>query len=287
MTGATELAIRWSLRRMAGKMEWRGTCPACEYADAFVMTQRDGKPLIWCASCGDDREGMAAVLHGAGGGGSLAQHDDTRPRDGAASEARKARALSLWRGSVPCVGTIAATYLASRGLAGLEVSDALRFRADTPHPSGGTLPAMVALVSDVAGSPMAIHRTYLKPDGSAKADADPPRAGLGGLGGGAIRLQPGAPEIVIGEGIETSASAGRLLGLPSWAAISAGNLARTLALPPEVRAVVIAADPDPPGMRAANAAAARWQAEGRRVRIATPNKPECDFNNLLCEASNG
>lgn len=287
MSNATDLATRWHLRRVAGRPEWRGNCPACEYPDAFVMTQRDGKPLIWCASCGDDRAIMGGLLRGAGGGESPPRHDGSRQRDDHAAAARKARALILWRGSVPCGSTIAATYLASRGLAGLEVSDALRFRGDTPHPSGGTLPAMMALVLDVTGNPMALHRTFLRSDGSAKADADPPRAGLGPHAGGAIRLHPVAQELVIGEGIETSASAGRLLGLPAWAAISAGNLARTLILPPEVRSVMIAADPDPPGMKAANEAAERWRAEGRRVHIATPNKPGADFNNLLCKASNG
>jgi len=78
---------------------------------------------------------------------------------------------------------------------------------------------------------------------------------------------------VIGEGIETAASAGLLLGLPAWAAMSAGNLAKGLLLPPEVRAVVVAADPDRPGRAAADAAAIRWQAEGRRVRTATPITP--------------
>lgn len=287
MTPATELATRWNLRRMAGKLEWRGNCPACEYQDAFVMTQRDGKPLLWCASCGDDRDALAAVLRGAGGGGNHAHPGHIRQRDDTSSDARKARALGLWRGSVPCPGTIAELYLRSRGLAGLQASNALRFRPDCPHPNASNLPAMMALVSDVAGNPLALHRTYLKPDGTGKAAADPPRAGLGAHAGGAIRLHPAANELVIGEGIESSASAGCLLGLPAWSAISAGNLARTLTLPPAVRAVVIAADPDPPGMRAANEASARWQAEGRRVRIAVPNKAGTDFNALLCEASHG
>ena len=96
-----------------------------------------------------------------------------------------------------------------------------------------------------------------------------------------MRLDPVAPELVIGEGIETAASAALLLGLPAWAALSAGNLERDLVLPAEARAVVIAADPDPPGERAARAGAARWQAEGRRVRIARPNRPGVDFNDLL------
>ena len=86
---------------------------------------------------------------------------------------------------------------------------------------------------------------------------------------------------MIGEGIETSAAAGILLGLPSWASISAGNLARALTLPPEVRRVVIAADHDAPGRLAAKEAALRWRAEGRAVRIALPDRPGDDFADVL------
>ena len=85
---------------------------------------------------------------------------------------------------------------------------------------------------------------------------------------------------MIGEGIETSASAGRLMNLPAWAAISAGNLAKGLVLPPDAGRVVIAADPDEPGRVAARDAWIRWRAEGREVRIATPDG-DGDFNDLL------
>lgn len=44
---------------------------------------------------------------------------------------------------------------------------------------------------------------------------------------------------------------------------------------------MIAADPDPAGRAAAQAAAGRWLAEGRRVRVATPDRPGQDFNDLL------
>ena len=103
----------------------------------------------------------------------------------------------------------------------------------------------------------------------------------GPLAGGAIRLYPIAPELVIAEGIETAASAGRLMGLPAWVAVAAGNLQRTLALPPEVRSVVVAGDPDPAGRTAAEGAARRRRAEGRRVRIAMPDTPPQDFNDVL------
>ncbi len=56
-----------------------------------------------------------------------------------------------------------------------------------------------------------------------------------------------------------------------------------LALPPGVRAVIILADHDASGAgeRAAYAAADRWLAEGRRVRIALPREPSADFNDVL------
>ena len=140
---------------------------------------------------------------------------------------------------------------------------------------------MLGLVQDVAGNPVAVHRTYLRPDGSGKAEVEPNKANLGPVWSGAIRLCSAAPEIVIGEGIESAGAAGLLLGLPDWAAVAAGNLGKALALPPEVRAAVIAADHDEPGRNAAGEAAARWKAEGRAVRIALPDRAGEDFNDVL------
>jgi putative DNA primase/helicase len=56
-----------------------------------------------------------------------------------------------------------------------------------------------------------------------------------------------------------------------------------LMLPPIVRTVIILADHDVSGAgeRAARTAAARWLAEGRRVRIAMPPQPATDFNDVL------
>jgi hypothetical protein len=70
------------------------------------------------------------------------------------------------------------------------------------------------------------------------------------------------------------------LHLGAWSAISSGNLAKGLVLPPEVRHVIIAADPDDVGRDAARDAWLRWTAEGRTVEIATPNGLG-DFNDLL------
>ena len=208
------------------------------------------------------------------GAGRVRSADET-------AESRK-RVRGFWHHCDYARGTPVAKYLSRRGLPWLAGNGNIRFRAETPHPKGGYLPAMIALVHDAAGDVAAVHRTFLSPDGT-KADVDPVKASIGSFAGGAIRLDPPGPEMVIAEGLETAASAGFMLGLPAWAAIACGNLRSSLVLPPIVKSVTIAADHDGPGNRAAHGAAARWRAEGRTVRIATPDRIGADFNDLLRE----
>jgi phage/plasmid primase-like uncharacterized protein len=148
-------------------------------------------------------------------------------------------------------------------------------------------------VRDANGKFVAVHRTYLRADGSSKADVEPKKASLGAIWGGAVQLASlekvlAVGELAIGEGIETSASAGLLLGLPAWAAISAGNLGDGIQLPEEIRRVVIAADRDVAdqhgrraGQDAARAAVIRFRREGRVARIAMPDEGRGDFNDIL------
>ena len=130
---------------------------------------------------------------------------------------------------------------------------------------------------------VAVHRTYLRADGTGKADVEPTKASLGPVWGGAIRLHPHDPDrpLVIGEGIETSASAGIMLQAPAWSAISAGNLGGGVVLPPEVRDIIVAADTDDEGDARAHQAAWRWKREGRSVRLARPRLG--DWNDTLIE----
>ena len=267
-------SLRELIRRFGLTKAGRGDCPACHYKGTFRVTQRDGRVRWWCASC-QDGAAIARVL------GGDQERVAPRPRDDAA-ERKQHRALAIWNLAQPAAHTIVESYFVRRGLPpSCADSPALRFSWNCRHPAGFALPAMLALVWDASGAPRAMHRTFLNPDGSGKASADPPRAALGPFFGGAVRLHPCAPEIVIGEGIETSLAAGLLLGLPAWSAIAAGNLASALILPPEVRAVTIAADRDGPGEEAAERAAARWRAEGRTVHIATPDGLGDDFNDIL------
>ena len=283
---AAVIAHRLGLERSAGSREWRGRCPACGYSNSFMLKERRTRILVWCASCQDQNTVWSRVRNASGGVQHLVQGSGNEERaDPAARSASIAAAL--WRSALPCPGTIAAAYLSGRGLPALAASAALRYRSTTRHPSGVTLPAMVAQIVDTAGAPMAVHRTFLRSDAIEQASNYPPKASLGPTAGGVIRLQPATSKLVVAEGIETAASAGLIFGLPAWSAISAGNLGHHLQLPHLVREIVIAADADLPGEAAAVAAAARWRREGRVVQIARPNRAGTDFNDILMARLNG
>lgn len=172
-------------------------------------------------------------------------------------------------------------YLACRGIT-LLPPPSLRWAPLCAHPSGISLPAMVAAIRDIAGSLVGVHRTYLQPDGSGKANAEPAKAMLGNATGCAVRLADASERLLVGAGIETSLSAMQTTGIPAWAALSTSCMAGFL-LPTAVREVLIVADLDKNGAGecAARAAAERWLVEQRRVRIAMPPTPGADSNDLL------
>jgi phage/plasmid primase-like uncharacterized protein len=128
---------------------------------------------------------------------------------------------------------------------------------------------------------VAVHRTYLSPEGSGKADIAPVKMSLGPTKGGAIRLCPVGQTLCISEGIETGLSVFVATGIPTWAALSSGGM-KPLVLSnlPLAAEIIIAADGDPVGVDAARDAAARWHRKGRKVRIAIAPQNQ-DFNDLL------
>jgi putative DNA primase/helicase len=276
---AAEIARRFGLKRQG--REWRGTCPNCGYPNGFAVSERAGRALWWCASCRD----QAALTHIVGGGESRV----SEPRTLAAADRpdRRAAALALWNAAQPAEGSPVEDYLAGRRLA-LRPGAPIRFISRWHDTARKSVPAMIARMDDVRGSLVAVHITFLHrgerhfvrwPE---KADA---RRTRGDVAGAAIRLAPEAPHIVVAEGIETALAAAALLALPPWAFYSAGNLENEAALPAAVREVTIAADNDPQGREAAREAARRWRAEGRKVRIALPDREGADFADVLAEAA--
>ncbi|MFO0688366.1 MAG: toprim domain-containing protein [Myxococcota bacterium] len=139
---------------------------------------------------------------------------------------------------------------------------------------------MVALIeSGSDGVPLAIHRTFLDPDGGGKAPVEPQKMMLGPCRGGAVRLADPDDVLMVGEGIETCLAAMAATGHPAWAGLSTSGL-RALELPDRVRDVIVLADADEAGEDAAQAFARRWKRYGRRVRVARPPRG-MDFNDLL------
>jgi hypothetical protein len=202
---------------------------------------------------------------------------------------RRRQARAWWGRCDALPGTVAAVYLSRRGLPHLIACTDLRFRVCC-HPSGALVPALVALCRDAHGNVAAVHRNFLAADGSGRTHLEPRCASRGPIAGAAIRLDYSdapfrlpdpPPHLVVGEGIETAASAGLLLGLPAWSAIAAGNLARSMVLPPTVRGVTIAVDRDAPGERAAREAWTRWTREGRTVRLLWPDTIGADANDIV------
>jgi hypothetical protein len=281
---ARELAAQFGLHRAGNG--WRGRCPACGYNGSFVLTDRKHGPIGWCASC-QDREAIAAAL----GRPQAAPTPVPQAKDANDARARVERAEKIWRGAVPLPDTAAAVYLQARGIGHLIGCVNLRFKADCPHPSGTLghpvrLPALIAAVHDVTAKFIGVHRTFLRRNGSVKAEIEPAKASLGPVRGGAVRLATieqvlEAGELIIAEGIETAASAGLLLGLPAWSAVSAGNLAKGIVLPTSIRKIVVAADRDAAGYDAARSALFRLKREGREIRVAIPDNDGEDFNNIL------
>ena len=204
------------------------------------------------------------------------------PRSAAKDHSREIEFILSKAG--PIEGTLAERYLRSRGLSAIHCADLL-FHPDLTHwESRRGFPGIVAVVRDRAGNRTALHRTYLADDGTAKAPVDNPRKMLGATAGGTVRLaEPANGLLGLAEGIETALSVmAACPHLPVWAALSASNLEQA-ALSPDAQRIVILADHDSSGAgkRAAEAAAHRLSAEGRRVWIALPPKVGEDFNDVL------
>ena len=248
-----------------------------------VGTGREGQLLLNCKA-GCDFADVAAALRDRG----LSENDHKRTQhDHKAEQAandlkRSQQAMEVARGTIPIVGTIAEAYLRGRGITCPLPEDALRFHPACWHSSGKHLPAMVARVKGSDG--YAVHRTYLKPDGSGKADVEPAKAMLGNCAGGAVRLVEADGALVVCEGIETGLSlASGLLQRHAkiWAAMSASGMGN-LRLPPTPARLTIATDGDSAGREAAHKLADRAHKLGWAVSFLHAPDGK-DWNNVLQE----
>lgn len=264
-------------------------CPCCQperrrTQNALTLADgRNGRLLLDCKkSVCDFRDILAAT--GLRAGDFAPPDAPTRARRDRAQRAEAERmathAKRLWDEARPIAGTVAETYLRGRGITCF-LPSTLRFHGACWH--GPTAKRYPALVASVQGSGLpAVHRTFLRPDGTGKADVEPAKAMLGAVGGGAVRLSHGPGSLVVGEGIESTLSllCGFLAGpVTAWAALSTSGL-RKLHLPARPGRLIVATDGDAPGREAAQALAERAYVLGWQVSILDPGDG-ADFNDIL------
>lgn len=281
------LALRGRWRRRYGV----AFCPAHANTRTPALRLADGHDGRLLAVCGAGCPfaDVAAALRGLGllsGAGRDFAPDPIKAAQRAAAEAREraqgiTRARTAWAEAGPIAGTLGDRYLRARAVRG-PLPASLRFHGNCWHPTAKRLPAMVAAVT-LGADLVAVHRTYLAEPGR-KADIDPPKAMLGPVAGGAVRLAGGPGPLVLAEGLETALSlADGLADLAPrvWAALSTSGLTG-LALPPTPGDLIIGADGDAPGQKAARDLATRAHALGWGVRIlAAPTGH--DWNDLARE----
>lgn len=269
-----------------------GPCPACGGHDRFTFDNRTLRGDFICRGCGAGdgftllervhgwsfSEARRRVLEAAGlsDPGVPVYRETPRIQSVRTDDFEKPldwsdRAESIWRSTLP-LGDIAMAYLTRRGCVIPPRDGDLRYLA----PSDRYPPTLCARITDaVTARPISLHLTQLLTDGSGRGD----RRLLAGhrKACGVIRLWP--DEVVthglaIAEGIETALAAANVY-TPVWAVIDAGNLT-ALPVLAGIESLLIVADHDPPGIKAAQECARRWAAASCQVRIAKPKTPGAD-----------
>lgn len=259
--------------------ENRMPCPVCDKGPKdtalSVRLEPDGG-VIWCCH----RYGCPMT------GSSRTRDPKTppRPRQAPPPAPERPRGLSdywrhLWEATMPISGA-GIDYLQARVCQVPPADGDLRYLPKLRHPSGYSGPVLVARITDVCtGAALSLHRTWIRPDGR-KANVTPPRLLLKDhpITDGVIRLWPDeavTAGLGIAEGIETALSLAHGF-TPVWACIDAGHLAK-FPLLAGVQDLIIAADNDAAGRKAADECAARWAGHAA-VRVVQSDAAGADLN---------
>jgi hypothetical protein len=194
-------------------------------------------------------------------------------------------ATKIWDECKSASNSPVAEYLSSRGIVG-SMPESIRYHPKLYHSiTKEHYHAMVSLITKgEQNEVIGIHRTYLSyVNGKIiKAPIKPNKMILGSAKGGAVRLGFPDKKLVIAEGIETALSIMQATKLSVWAVLSASNMQNIILPSPRMlKQIIIAADNDEAGMKAARKLASRLLNDGYITRIAMPPKVGSDFNDLL------
>jgi putative DNA primase/helicase len=213
----------------------------------------------------------------------IASDASSRCRLGATDSAgNQRRALGLWGEGLPIAETVAARYLATRGIFEPSINnEVLRFHPSCPYGERERHPCMLALLRDIhTDQPRAIHRTALTLGGDKMG-----RMVLGPKDGSAVKLSPNEAVtmgLTIAEGVETALSGIQLGWRPAWSVGDAAVIAKFPVLP-GVEALTILVDNDESGTGQLRAieCSDRWTKAGREVLRVIPRRSGDDLNDIV------
>ena len=221
-----------------------GPCPLCGGEDRFRFDDSEGRGTWICNQCGAG-DGMKLAMSYTGKtfsevapliDGMVGNIKFETAKSERTPEQVRDTLRDTWRATREITpGDVAHRYLASRGLDGLIYPKALRFAEKLRDGEGGIRPCMVAMVG-LPGQEkfVSMHRTFLKPDGSGKAEMEAPRKLMPGSipDGACVMLSEfSGGSLGIAEGIETALAASALYDMPVWSALNATMLRKWI--PPE------------------------------------------------------
>lgn len=215
---------------------------------------------------------------------------------------RSATLSKVWKQAQPIQGTLAEDYLRSRSILGcsstwhdLYFHPALSYKEDDNSP-WTKHPGMLAVIRNVDGTPVTLHRTFLNADGTGKADVSRQKMMLAQpkpLDGACIMLDRPVETsfgglLGVAEGIENGLAIREATGCPMWVGIS-DRIMEKMSYWDSISTIIVWADAEPSGagLRAAKNIADKWVNRGKQVIIKDPSgvlpREKVDWNDVYAE----